>query len=48
MIINDISNQFMEFIEEKNNQNVNQFLDKISDYIAKELLYLQTQFYSKN
>jgi len=46
-IINDISNQFMEFIEEKNNENLNQFLDKNSDYIAKELLNLQTQLIQK-
>ncbi len=47
-IINDISNQLMEFIEEINNNNLNQFIDKNSDYIAKELLNIYTEIINKN
>ena len=47
-IINDISNQLMEFIEEINNNNLNKFIEKNSDYISKELLNIQTEIINKN
>ena len=47
-IINDISNQLMEFIEEINNNNLNKFIEKNSEYISKELLNIQTEIINKN